>query len=313
MDAEVVGGSGAKVLRYRSREIGDQELRFIRATIERGEGLGRTELAEAICRAWDWRQRNGALSVVGCLDLLRRLAKEGHIELPAPQRGVVRPGRRARIERDYIVDYGAAPVELVPIAEERLGPAELDATQLVVRPIEREERFGWRVYIERYHYLGWRVLVGEHLLYAGFVDGELAALVGWSSAALSVAARDRFIGWNEQGKRERLHLVVNNARFLVLPWIRIPSLASRVLGANLRRLSSDWEQRWKHPVVLAESFVDSSRFRGTCYRASNWKYLGETTGRGKRGNGPRQDRRPKGIFVYELHRRARAILRGEML
>ena len=171
---------------------------------------------------------------------------------------------------------------------------------------------GWRSFMERYHYLGYRTFVGEQLLYAAFLKSagnEMVALIGWASAAFRAPLREQYIGWDEKTKRERLHLVVNNVRFLVPRWVRVHNLASKVLACNLRRLSSDWQRAWGHPVYLAETFVDTSRFRGTCYRASNWLYLGQTAGRSKRGNAYLKGSTPKALYVYPLHRHARRLLR----
>jgi hypothetical protein len=163
--------------------------------------------------------------------------------------------------------------------------------------------------MDRYHYLGDRPIVGEHLLYAGLLRGELVALLGWASAALRAPLREKYIGWDEATRVRRLHFVANNIRFLVLPWVRVRNLASKVLAANLRRLSGDWEAVWKHPVVLAETFVDTTRFRGTCYRAANWLYLGETAGRSKRGNNYLHGGTRKALFTYPLRRDATRFLR----
>lgn len=167
---------------------------------------------------------------------------------------------------------------------------DADLGELIVRPIAAEERLGWRLYMERYHYLGDRPIVGEHL-YAALLEGELVALLGWAAAAFRAPLREAYVGWDEATKRRRLHLVANNIRFLILPWIRVRHLASKVLAMNLRRLSADWQKVWTHPVLLAETFVDTTRYRGTCYRAANWVCLGETAGRSKRGNTYRRGRR----------------------
>jgi hypothetical protein len=154
---------------------------------------------------------------------------------------------------------------------------------LCVRPISADERLGWRAHMERYHYLGDAAVVGESLRYVALLDGQLVALLAWGSASLHNGPRDRYLGWDAAAKSSNLHRVVNNVRFLILPWIRQRHLASRVLGANLRRLSRDWQASYGHPVVLAETFVDCSRFRGTCYRASNWLCVGQTQGWSKSG------------------------------
>jgi hypothetical protein len=187
-----------------------------------------------------------------------------------------------------------------PVSEAPWEPPA--GTTLLVRPIGAEERLGWRAYMERYHYLGDAAVVGESLRYAAFLDGELVALLGWGSASLHNGPRDRYLGWDTAAQRAHLHLVVNNVRFLMLPWVQKPHLASRVLGANLRRLSRDWRATYGHPVVLAETFVDSARFRGTCYRASNWQCVGETQGWSKRGQAYRFHGQPKSVWLYPLAR-----------
>ena len=182
---------------------------------------------------------------------------------------------------------------------------------LVVRPIVVEEIAGWRAYMQRFHYLGDCRLVGESLRYAAIVDGELVALLSWGTAALHNRPRDHYVGWDAATKIKNLSGVVNNTRFLILPWIRQPNLASRILGANLRRLSADWQARYHHPVLLAETFVDAARFHGGCYRASNWVYVGLTKGWSKRGASYSFHGQAKSVFVYPICRRAAQRLRME--
>lgn len=162
--------------------------------------------------------------------------------------------------------------------------------------------------MERFHYLGDAALVGESLRYVAHLDGELVALLSWGAASLRNGPRDRYVGWDEATKRAQLDRVVNNARFLILPWGRRPHLASRVLAANLRRLSRDWQEVYGHRVVLAETFVDTSRFRGTCYRASNWVLVGETRGWSKSGSAYRFHGQPKAVWLYPLQRDFRRLL-----
>ena len=178
---------------------------------------------------------------------------------------------------------------------------------LCVRPIVPEEQATWRSCIERYHYLGWAHPVGESLRYVALVGEELVALLGWAAAALHNGPRDRYLGWDADTKARRLRWVVNNVRFLILP-IGQRNLASRILGANLRRLNRDWQAIYGHSVYMAETFVDVARFEGTCYRASNWIYLGQTRGFSRRGASYQLNARPKAVFVYPLHRRAVELL-----
>ena len=183
-----------------------------------------------------------------------------------------------------------------------------DLSDLVVRPITSEEKSRWIDLMDAHHYLGFRQLVGTYICYVAELHGKWVSLLGWSWAAMKCGVRDRWIGWDETLKWKRLKHVLNNTRFLILPDIRIKNLASKILSLNLKRLSSDWEKAFGHPVVLAETFVDPSRFQGTCYKAQGWMDLGMTRGFGKKGGSYIQHDCPKKIFVFPLHGQAREIL-----
>jgi hypothetical protein len=289
---------GNPLLRYRNREIRLADLEFLRSTIADCEI--RKEVYLRVCVAWGWRKANGAPSVVACQDLLLRLEERGHLRLPASRKASSTGPSRRRLP--------VLPAEFVALSWTPVIDLEACLASVEVRPVAPEERAGWRLFMGRYHYLGDRPIVGEHLLYAAFLGDELVALLGWASAALHVPAREQYVGWDEQTKAAQLRLVANNVRFLVPPWVRVRCLASRVLALCLRRLSRDWQAAWGHPIHLAETFVDTARFKGTCYRASNWAYLGQTAGRSKRGNDYLHHDAPKAVFVYPLHRHARRAL-----
>ena len=301
MTVDAVVNKEAVLLRYRNREVTALDLEFLRQQCAASRAT-RGDLARAICRAWNWRQANGSFSEYGCSDLLLRLEERGLLTLPARVR---RPRRRDR----KLFSNLPLPPELIALSGLSVRDPDADLGNLCLRPIVAEERLGWRLYIERYHYLGDRPIVGEHLLYAAFLDGELVALIGWASAAFRVPLREAYVGWEEAVKRRRLQFVANNIRFLILPWVRVRHLASKILAANLRRLSADWQTVWKHPLYLVETFVDTTRFRGTCYRASNWRHLGETAGRSKHGNNYSYGGTKKALFVYPLRRHATRYLR----
>jgi len=184
---------------------------------------------------------------------------------------------------------------------------------VIVRPILPNEASLWEKYLQKYHYLGYKGIAGKSLRYIATVDNEWAALLGWGSPALKCTARDRFIGWDNETKLKRLHLITNNIRFLVLPWIRVKNLASKVLALNLKRLDSDFRKVYGHPVYLAETFVDQSQFKGTCYKASNWRYVGQTSGYSKCGNKYYKNNQPKAVFVYCLSRKAKEILTADFI
>jgi hypothetical protein len=168
-------------------------------------------------------------------------------------------------------------------------------------------------YVQRYHYLGYRGIAGKALRYVAILEGEWVALLAWGSAAFRCRARDQYIGWDEKTREKRLHLVTNNARFVMLPGGEVKNLASKVLSLNLRRLAGDFQKIHGYPVVLAETFVDISRFRGTCYRAANWRYLGLTRGYAKHGGSWRHHGQPKAMYVYPLRRDGCELLRGTFL
>lgn len=287
------------LLHYRNRDIRAADLDSIRSLLAEYRQVGRKAFPRVVCQAWEWRQANGAWSECACRDLLLRLEERGEVVLP--------PRRSARPRQRRLP---LLPIDLIPLIGLEVRDPNADLDQLEVRPIAPEERLGWRLFMARYHYLGYRPPIGEHLLYAAFLDGELVALLGWAAAALRAPLRERYIGWDDATKRRQLHLVVNNVRFLLLPWVQVKCLASKVLAANLRRLSADWERAYGHPVHLAETFVDTARFRGTCYRAANWTYLGQTAGRSKRGNAYLPNGAPKALYVYPLRRQACELLCG---
>lgn len=249
-----------------------------------------------------WRRPNGALAIRGARQLLIRLDKAGVIRLPAPRRAQGRPRREVVERAAALLSPTGAPALAEPSAPRGSG------STLLVRPIRAGELLGWRAHMERFHYLGDAALVGESLRYLAQLDGELVALLSWGAASLRNGPRDGYVGWNEATRKAKLDRVVNNARFLILPWGRRPHLASRVLAANLRRLSRDWEEAYGHRVVLAETFVDTSRFRGTCYRASNWIHVGETKGWSKSGGAYRFNGQPKSVWLYPLARDFKAHL-----
>lgn len=184
--------------------------------------------------------------------------------------------------------------------------------RIEVRPIMAGERAQWEELIREHHYLGLRSMVGKTLRYVAAEEGRWLALIGWQAAALKCRGRDQWIGWTREVQYQRLHLVANNTRFLILPGVVRPNLASKVLSLNLKRLSRDWEAVYGHPVLLAETFVDRSRFTGACYRAANWQGVGETAGYGRSGQRYWSHGQKKEVFVYPLHRRARQWLRDPL-
>ena len=287
-----------QVVVFRGVPVGQCEQRRIRDFVADRPQATQVDLARGVCKLFGWQRPNGEPPVRGCTALLVRLESMGVLRLPAVgQRRAPRQSGMFELTADLVLE----PATLRPVSLDPSAP-------LVVRPIVEAERLGWQAYMQRFHYLGNCRLVGESLRYVALLGDELVALLGWGAASLSNEPRDHYVGWERAAKALGLHQVVNNVRYLIVPWIRLPNLASRILGANLRRLSADWEAVYGHHLLLAETFVDGARFTGTCYRASNWRYLGETKGFAKRGSHYSFHGRPKAVFVYPLHRQSTELL-----
>lgn len=270
----------------------------MREVVRRHRGATRSALARAVCQEFGWRSANGAPRVRACRDVLVRLAERGAIRLPPPRSGGARP--RGVPEPSGVAEPPAVERPVVP-------------RRVVVRPIEPGELPAFCAALERHHYLGDARLVGESVRHVAEVEGRWVALLAWAAAALKSRHREAWIGWDEATKVRRLHFVANNVRFLVLPEARVPHLASAVLARSTRRLSGDFEARYGHPVLVAETFVDVERFRGTCYLAAGWTRLGLTRGMARRGRGYETHGRKKALFVLELEARAREMLAAPML
>ena len=284
-------------MRLGGREILPPQIARIRSLISTNPKATRSEIAAKVCREFQWRRPNGELRTRSCQDLLNRLSESGRIALPPSRQRVARRTRPRFAEQ-----------ENRDLPSEETNPIDVALSSVTVRPIEPSEMARWRELMARHHYLGDGGIVGETIRHVAESSGRWLALLGWGAAALKSRHREAWISWDEKTKLQRLHFVTDNVRFLVLPWARIKGLASSVLSKSLRRLSGDFETRYQHPVLLAETFIDLSRFRGTCYRAANWICLGETRGVGRKGRGFEPHGKKKSIFVFPLQRRTREIL-----
>jgi hypothetical protein len=285
------------VLNYRGRAISTHDIAFIQALIDAHPAASRRALSSLLCQAWDWRQPNGQLRDMVCRGMMLALHRGGHIELP-PVR--FRPPNN-------VVERRQPPVMAVDASPLRGRLAELQPLVIQqVRQSAHEPLF--HALIEAHHYLGYTPPVGEHLKYLVWSQDRPIACLAWSSAPRHLGPRDRFIGWSGEARRRNIRLLAYNSRFLILPWVEVPNLASHLLGRLARRLPVDWERVYGHPVYYLETFVDPGRFRGTCYRAANWINLGLTTGRGKDAQSKQPNRPRKEILGYPLTRRFRALL-----
>ena len=283
---------------YRGRAITARDIEVIQALIAAHPEQSRRALSKTLCTRWDWRQPNGALRDMVCRSLMLELDRAGHIQLP-PVR--YRPPNNVVQHRVPAVMRGAAQ----PLRK-RLEEVRAELTFHQVRGTDDEA--GFNSLIHSHHYLGYTRPVGEQLKYLVRIGADPVACFAWSSAARHLGPRDRFIGWSGAARRRNIHFLAYNTRFLILPHVAIANLASHLLSRMARRLSADWQRVYGHPVVYLETFVDPERFRGTCYRAANWIYLGLTTGRGKDSRSTQPNRSRKEVLGYALSTQFRRLL-----
>ena len=276
-------------LSYRHRVITDADLVFIRKLIADHPDSSRRNLSERLCEAWNWVQANGALRSMVCRGLMLMLHRQGLIELP-PVRRVI---RNPFLERSTPV---AVTVDEAPLS---MGLAELGT--LEVRQVRRTpDEAVFNGLMHQHHYLGYTQPVGEQLKYMVYAGGRPIACMAWSSAPRHLGSRDRFIGWTAPARLANIGLLAYNTRFLILPWVTVPHLASHLLGRIAKRLSADWQAVYGHPIYFLETFIDPQRFRGTCYLAANWTLMGLTTGRGKDAPTYEVNRSIKQVLGYAL-------------
>lgn len=274
-------------MRYCGRTFMACEFELIRALIAQSPPPSRAQLSRDVCERLDWRRPDGRLKDMSCRVALLRMQADGLISLPPP--------RNAKP-----VAYLANPMIEQAVLEPLLLP-QIELSRLTVEPVRKKrDSLLWNAYIQRHHYLGHQLMPGAQLRYFVRAAGEVVALLSFGASAWKTQPRDEFIGWTREQRERNLHLVINNARFLILPWVRCRNLASRVLALIIRRLADDWHIRYAYRPVLLETFVEKPRFIGTCYKAANWQYLGDTRGRGKLDRLHRHAEPVKSIWVYPL-------------
>ncbi len=283
-------------MKYCGRDFSDTELAEIRRIVGQDPSRTRWALSQLICEALAWRKPDGGLKEMSCRVALLRMERHGHVLLPPPRRrngnGKHRMHRTPRAEPQ--------PPVRTPVSELR---------DLRLQLVEsKEDSRLWNEYVDRYHYLGYKPLPGAQLRYFARADGHTLALLGFGAAAWKTVPRDVFIGWTPLQREQRLHLVVNHARFLILPWVTSTHLASTRLGLAARRLPGDWHARYGYRPVLLETFVEKARFSGTCDRAANWLYLGDTQGRGKLDRHRLHALPRKSVWAFPLTPRFRRLL-----
>ena len=271
------------------RRVSAGEVALIDQWLQANPSWNRTRLSRKLCEHWNWRNGAGRLKDMACRSLLLKLQARGLIRLP-PRRTASVNGLRNR--HVHAVECEDWPV--------RCSLLELQPLQLI--PVEsKEDGALFRFLLARHHYLGYGNTVGENLKYLlRSREGRPLGALLFGAAAWKCAARDAWIGWSRQQRQERLSLIANHTRFLVIPWVRVPSLASHALGLTAARVSADWQRKYGHGIELLETFVEGERFGGTCYRAAGWQHVGATTGRTRNDDRSRPPGSRKEVFLKPL-------------
>jgi len=260
----------SELFTYRKRLITTEDVEFLCKVIADYPKESRRALSQRVCREWNWVQPNGALKDGICRSLMLKLHREGSIQLP-PRKKRFTGGRQSG-KKIVTIEIDQSPIVT---RVKQLQPVEF----LQVRKSKYEQLFN--SLIEHHHYLGYTQPVGEYLKYLVYTDERPIACFIFSSAPYSILHRDQFIGWSSEALEKNRHLLAYNSRFLLLPWVQVPHLASHLLAQCAKVISVDWQSRYNHPIYWLETFVDTDRFQGTCYKAANWIFLGNTSGRGK--------------------------------
>jgi len=285
-------------LTIRNRTITKEDIPFIQNIANEHWNDGRTHISRELCRMWNWVQPNGRLKDMACREVLVTLERQGLIRLP-PGRHNGQNDIRNRTLPSVLVDQ--TPMEGTVGHH---GPV----TMTMVRNTPLESLYNSLVH--QYHYLGYRQIVGQHLKYMAFLEDRPVACLGWGSAAWAVKSREAYIGWDKPAKEKNLAFVVNNTRFLILPWVKIKCLASKLLAMNARIIAADWIAIYQQPVYLLETFVEKDRFLGTCYKAANWICVGQTKGTSKKGHDHLVHGKIKDVFLYPLRKDFRKKLKN---
>jgi len=281
---------------YCAREFSASDIQTIRDLIAQNPKLQRSALSRKLCQLWGWTKPNGQLKDMTCRVALLRMQADGLITLPASRIGVVR-------KRAHFAPTAASDAQ-TPIKQPVHELAHL--TLQVVSG--RAASLLWNEYMARYHYLGYAAMSGSQIRYNVFAGEQLVACISFCACAWKLKDREQFIGWSEQQRQRNLQLVINNARFLVLPWIQSKGLASKILSMVARQLPSHWLHRYGFEPVLLETFVEYERHKGTCYKAANWINIGRTAGRGKKSTSHKRLIPAKDIWVYPLRKNYATIL-----
>lgn len=272
----------------RGRQFTASDINIINEIISDNPTLSRRQLSLVISEELNWRQANGNLKDRACRDVLLRLSKKGFIQLPKGQYELNRQSIQIKS-----IDFTRPSSDLVGIIDE-FSPPTFKAVQ------QTSDRQLWNYLIDNYHYKGCRITVGRHLKYFVHIDNQLIGCFAFADSVLKLTARDQWIGWTKQQREANLHLIINNVRFLILPWVKIRNLASKLLSLSARIVLCDWQRFYNFRPVMLETFVEQQRFSGASYKAANWLYVGQTKGKGRSGMNYYHHGIIKDIYIYPL-------------
>lgn len=282
-------------LKVQGRILSQKDIVHIRNLIQENPSWSRRHLSQELSQEWNWRNATGQIKDMACRSMLLKLEKQGHIRLP--------PRRRIPINRMLQKEIPSLDHDQTPI----IGPLpERQPLRVFSTAHHKEYEDVYCSLLSLYHYKGYRGVVGENMKYL-VLDryNRVVSCLLFGSSAWSVECRDRFIGWDSALREKNLFLTTSNMRFLILPWIRIPHLASHILSLVSQRISADWCERYGHALYLLETFVERERFRGTCYKASNWIWVGQTKGRSRNDRYRLIQTSRKDVYLYPLHKNYR--------
>lgn len=277
------------------RKTSESDIQFVRQLIEQNPTWHRKKLSLELCRLWNWKGSNEQYKDMACRSFMLKLHKMGHITLPPPVRPPV-SRKKSFIPSDHSKSPIICPLhDILPVRIVQVNPRT-----------PSDDLF--RTFLFLYHYLDYRGPVGKNIKYFVFdcFDRPLACFL-FGAAAWEIADRDKHIGWKKEVRKLNLELVANNSRFLILPWVQIPNLASYLLGRIIKRINDDWIKKYNHPIYLLETFVEKDRFKATCYKAGNWKYVGLTKGRTRNGK-YKEGAAIKEIYIFPLYKNFRDLL-----
>ena len=289
-------------IKYQGKVATKDDIDFINRVIKENPNVSRRALSKKVCEEWNWVQPNGHLCDMVCRGFMLKLHRAGLITLPPKKCTPNNPLLKRK--KPPIVEIDKTPLT------DTLG----NITPLEIRQVRRTEfETLFNSLIDQYHYLGYCHPVGENLKYIVFTNERPIAFISWSSAPRIIDIRDKYIGWSKEVRIKNVYLIAYNNRFLIPQWIKIPNLASNILGKMAKKISTDWQDIYSHPIYFLETFVDTEHFSGTCYKAANWRFIGNTKGRGKKNRTQKQMLSIKALWGYPLKKNFRKLLQSDII